>query len=479
MSAATIETDYLIIGSGAVGMAFADTIFHETSADIVIVDRHHGPGGHWNDAYPFVRLHQPSAYYGVNSRPLGGDSRDTHPLNRGMCERATAAEIVSYYESLMQAFVASGRVRYFPMSDCAGDDTGDHHITSLLGGDRQTVQFSKKVVDTTYLNTAVPSTHPPQYATAAGLRCIPLNDLPKLRAPPSGYVVVGAGKTGIDACLWLLENGVSPAAISWVMPRDSWFINRANVQPGDEFFMQSIGGMARQMACVAEAESAESLFAQLEAHDQLLRLDPTVPPTMYHAATVSHAELDALRTIKQVIRLGRVVCIEADQIVLQQGSVPSDPQRLYVDCSASAAERRPAVPIFQGRRIVPQFVRAFQPTFSAALIAHVDGLFDDDEKKNQICGVVPLPDTPLSWLSMQAASMNNMYRWSKTKGLGAWIAASRLDGFSRLIDDVDESDAEKVAVLELMGKSVVPAAMKLPQLLAKAATQQQAEAATG
>ena len=25
-------------------------------------------GGHWNDAYDFVRLHQPAALYGVNSR---------------------------------------------------------------------------------------------------------------------------------------------------------------------------------------------------------------------------------------------------------------------------------------------------------------------------------------------------------------------------------------------------------------------------
>ena len=464
-----IDTDYLIIGSGAVGMAFADTLFHETGANIVIVDRHHGPGGHWNDAYPFVRLHQPSAYYGVNSRALGGDSRDPSPLNRGMCERATAAEIVSYYEAVMQPMLASGRVRYFPMSECSGDDETGWRITPLLGGAARAVRFRKKVVDTTYLNTAVPSTHPPKYAVAPGLKCIALNDLPKVKTPPSGYVVVGAGKTGIDACLWLLEMGVTPAAITWIMPRDSWFINRANVQPGDEFFMQSIGGLARQMACVAQAESAEALLADLEAHDQLLRLDKHVTPGMYHAATVSHAELDALRSIRNVVRLGRVEHIEAERIVLLQGTVRVDAQRLYVDCSASAAERRPALPIFQGRKIVPQFVRAFQPTFSAALLAHVESRFDDDDTKNKICGVVPLPDAPSSWLAMQAASMNNMYLWSKTPGLGAWIAASRLDGFSRLMDEVDESDAQKMAAMELLGANVVPAAMKLPKLLALAA----------
>ena len=56
-----IETDYLIVGSGAMGMAFADTLLTE-KADMVIVDRHAKPGGHWNVAYPFVHLHQPSSF---------------------------------------------------------------------------------------------------------------------------------------------------------------------------------------------------------------------------------------------------------------------------------------------------------------------------------------------------------------------------------------------------------------------------------
>ena len=46
-----LETDYLIVGSGAMGMAFADTLLVETKADMVIVDRHAKPGGHWNVSY--------------------------------------------------------------------------------------------------------------------------------------------------------------------------------------------------------------------------------------------------------------------------------------------------------------------------------------------------------------------------------------------------------------------------------------------
>ena len=40
-----IETDYLIVGSGAMGMAFADTLLTESDADMVIVDRHAKPAG--------------------------------------------------------------------------------------------------------------------------------------------------------------------------------------------------------------------------------------------------------------------------------------------------------------------------------------------------------------------------------------------------------------------------------------------------
>ncbi|MCC2676028.1 MAG: hypothetical protein K0R58_2975, partial [Ramlibacter sp.] len=69
-----IETDYLVVGAGAAGMSFTDAVLTHSDATVTIVDRRHAPGGHWVDAYPFVRLHQPSAFYGVASVPLGKDA---------------------------------------------------------------------------------------------------------------------------------------------------------------------------------------------------------------------------------------------------------------------------------------------------------------------------------------------------------------------------------------------------------------------
>ena len=133
----TLDTDYLIVGAGAVGMAFADTLLAESDAHILLVDRHGKPGGHWNDAYGFVTLHQPSAFYGVNSLPLGSGRIDTLGLNQGFQEQASGAEICAYYERvLQQVLLPSGRVRYLPLSRAHEDGT----IESLLTGERTRVR---------------------------------------------------------------------------------------------------------------------------------------------------------------------------------------------------------------------------------------------------------------------------------------------------------------------------------------------------
>ena len=147
-----IETDYLVVGSGAMGMAFADTLVAEGDARITIVDRHGQPGGHWNDAYSFVALHQPSAYYGVNSTPLGSGVKDTQGVNAGLYELATGPEVCGYFSAVMrQKLLASGRVDYFPMTDYRGDG----RLVSLLTGDETRVRVRRKTVDATYSATSV------------------------------------------------------------------------------------------------------------------------------------------------------------------------------------------------------------------------------------------------------------------------------------------------------------------------------------
>jgi len=96
---AAMETDYLVIGTGGSAMAFVDTLLTEDpEAQIVMVDRHHRPGGQWNDAYSFVRLHQPAAWYGVASYELSDWHRETTGFNAGMWSLASGPEVLAHFE---------------------------------------------------------------------------------------------------------------------------------------------------------------------------------------------------------------------------------------------------------------------------------------------------------------------------------------------------------------------------------------------
>ena len=436
MSEEDLHADYLVVGAGAMGMAFVDVLLTETDATVVLIDRRSRPGGHWTDAYPFVRLHQPSAFYGVNSRPLGTDTVDQVGWNAGLYELATAAEVCTYYDQLLhQRFLPSGRVQFF--RSCNYD--GDRRFTSSLSGVARTVAPTATVVDASYMHVTVPSTSSPSYSVAPGMRFAPVNGLASVADQPAGYVIVGAGKTGMDACLWLLANDVDPDAITWIMPRDSWLLDRANIQPGPGFAASVIESIASQMEVSAESATVEELFAGLERTGVLARLDPSVDPTMYRCATVTQAELEQLRRIDNIVRLGRVLRIDESEIVLDHGTIPTGPDVLHIDCSADGLAKRPIVPVFDGERITLQTVRTCQQVFSAAFIAHVEAAYDEQSQKNELCNVVPHPDTDLDWLRVTLANTLNGLAWRQDADLASWLRTARLDGFSSLgrYGDVD------------------------------------------
>jgi hypothetical protein len=457
-----IEVDYLVVGAGAAGMAFADSLVTESRSTLAIVDRHHRPGGHWNDAYPFVRLHQPSAFYGVNSRALGTGAKDEWGLNRGYYELASGAEVSSYFDLVMrEQFLPSGRVHYFPMSEVGEDGV----VTSLVSG-RQRRVTARKLVDASYSRTTVPSMRPPPYSVAPGITCVPPNELPRLAGARPGYVVIGAGKTGMDACLWLLENDVDPEAIRWIMPRDYWWANRATYQPGDEFFPRLVQSIANMAEALAGGHSVDEVFERLEAFDEFRRIDPAVKPEGFHGGFVSEREMEQLRRIRQVVRLGRVSRIDADRIVLEQGAAPTSREFLHIDCSAPGIPSKPSMPVFAGDRITLQWVRLAQPTFSWSLIGHVEVNYEDEAEKNRICTPIPPPDQPKDWVRMMATELSNQLVWSKNQDIRDWQYKSRLDPFTRRIRTIKPTETDAMAHLQRYAQCVGAAARNARQLLA-------------
>ena len=456
-----IDTDYLVIGAGATAMAFVDTVLTESRATVTMVDRYDRPGGHWTIAYPFVRLHQPSAMYGVNSRPLGEDRVDRTGWNAGMYELAGAAEICDYFDQVMRrTFLPSGRVSYFPMAEYRGG--GRFDVTT--SGTRYRVTVRRRIVDTTYQGVTVPAMRPPAFPVADGIRVVPPNELPAVRESSDRYVVVGAGKTGIDACLWLLEQGVAPADLTWIMPRAPWLIDRATVQPKPLRRAADIAAdHAAKHSAIMGAESVRDLFDRLDAAGALLRISPDERPTAFRCATVSRAELEQLRRITDVVRLGRVTRIDPTAIELDGGTLPTGPQVLHVDCTADAVKQLPVVPIFQDGLITLQPVRACQPVFSAALVAHVEATGPDDTVRNELCPVTPYPSSDVDWLRFALSANAEQLRWAANPDIDAWLRASRLH--PDLAPPMPDDPAERAVVEQAATAMAKAQNAKLDELL--------------
>ncbi|MCF6329899.1 MAG: NAD(P)/FAD-dependent oxidoreductase, partial [Henriciella sp.] len=337
---------------------------------------------------------------------------------------------------------------YYPQCDYLG---AGKFICSRSGATTQ-VNVKRKIVDATFYGTTVPLTHTPSFEIADGVELVAPNALPGLwrtdATKPENLVILGAGKTAMDVGVWLLGAGVAPQSISWVMPRDSWLLNRHHTQPGSEFFHETFGGQVAQMEALATATDLPDLFRRLEASGVMLRIDPEIEPSMYHCATMSQGEVDLLRKIKTVIRKGRVKSIDASGMVLDQGRVAMDGPALYVDCTATAIERRPPVPVFRDNLITLQMIRACQPTFSAAMTAYLEAALEDEDQKNQFSGPVPLPEGLPEFLTGMLMNMVNQFQWSRDPGIRQWMIDSRLDGFSAVIAAISKDDTEKQAVLK-------------------------------
>lgn len=458
-----IETDYLVVGAGASAMAFVDALLSASEAQVVLVDRRHQAGGHWLNAYPFVRLHQPSAVYGVASRRLGEDRIDSFGPNAGFYERATSNVICDYFAQVLDQFLVWGRVRFLAMHDYQGEDADGHHAVSLVTGASTTIR-ARKLVDATYIASEVPSRHAPSYAIEPGVRYAAPNDLVDLDESPGGFAVIGAGKTAMDTCNWLLDAGIDPDRIQWIRPRDPWLYDRRSFQP-----LQLVGSymemQARWVEAAAEAEDGADFARRLEASGVFLRIDPEVEPDMYRGPIVSVRELEALRTVERVVRKGKVRSIAVHHISLEDGEVPTRPDCLHVDCTAAGIRSAPARPIFSRDRITLQYVTITGAAWSAATIGVVEALRDDDTEKNRLCPPIRFTGNASELLQLAEAGMTGLVARSSEPDLAAWNESCRLNPAQAAREQA--SDPRVASAFASMISNIGPALRNLARRVAE------------
>ena len=308
-----LTCDYLVVGAGAASLAFIDTLLIELpEAKVILVDKHEAPGGHWIDAYDFVRLHQPSLLYGVSSKQMEGNwlycllKGFTLPWNH----RATKAQILSYFKSLVNGWVGKGMMEYYSLCkyDFHAKKDDIHSFSSLDGKVKFTVKVKVKLVNATLMEPIIPSLHPVTFPVEEGITISSPNDVFHMknintwfRNNERRFLVMGCGKTGVDTICYLQrEKGVDPDHITWIIPNDVWYLKRGNG-----------GGMPSDYGRTLlefDGDKDKSSLA-LEERGIFLRLDENIMPTRFRFPVVGIEELVLMRKVRNVIRRGRVTSI--------------------------------------------------------------------------------------------------------------------------------------------------------------------------
>jgi len=242
-------------------------------------------------------------------------------------------------------------------------------------------------------NVTVPSMRDPLIPIAENVRSnfVPVNEVPAgvQSGNYNNYVVFGCGKTGADAIVQLLRSGVKESQITWIVSRDVWYFVRDA--------MENFWGCSQTLQnSVLEANSAEEFFLIMEKHGLTARLnnpDSNNVPQVFKGPTMDREELTLMKSIKNVIRMGRATSIEEEgKIMLEKGTIDfSTDDTLLIDCMVDNVygyDFPESLNIFEPGRInLGPITFLFNVSASASHIAFLECALKDesDEAKNERC----------------------------------------------------------------------------------------------
>jgi len=409
-----VDVDYLVVGAGAMGMGFTDALIeHSPQVRVALVDRRHGVGGHWLEDYSFVRLHQASSFYGVASTVLGGYRVQTGGPEAGLWERADQPTIVSYYADLLaDRMVGPGRVDHFPGCEYVGD----RQFVSRISGERYEVPERCRIVDARYLAPDIPAETPPQSRSRRVRESSRSTSWYASTRPPASTSWWGPARprpTPACGCRRVVSIRTPSAGCVRASPGCSTAHSSSRPRHLSPL-------LATLLELATTAESLDQLFLHLEDAGIMLRLDRSVTPTMAKAPTLGLWELDLLRSIENVVRLGRRRSARRGRLELDEGSVGIADDAVIVNCAADGLKMPPRVSIWSPDAITLQSVRAGFPCFGAAITGCVEATRSADDEKNRLCPPASFGNTLSDWARMNTIGMRNVASFSTEPDIKDW-----------------------------------------------------------
>ena len=93
-----------IIGAGASGLNALDAAldYLPDKSSVIVVDRGSSWGGHWNNQYEYLRLHQPYQFFTAGSQPWS--------MVKDRCHLATRAQVLTHFADCAERSAERARV---------------------------------------------------------------------------------------------------------------------------------------------------------------------------------------------------------------------------------------------------------------------------------------------------------------------------------------------------------------------------------
>lgn len=226
----TIERDNFdlcIVGAGVVGLnaAFVASRYLPVTAKVLILDKHRQAGGMWNDAYSYVRLHQPYQLFTAGNIEW--------ELGRERSYLATGAEVAAHlrhcYDVISERLDIDARWRWEYLDH---GEVGSSVIVTARGPDGEVHTFeSKRFIDARGFDVQPIEALPlasrlvrsiaPHELELSGL-------LSKEHSEP--VWVIGSGKTAMDTIVALARSNPD-RRIGMVTGTGTYFFKRDLVNP--------------------------------------------------------------------------------------------------------------------------------------------------------------------------------------------------------------------------------------------------------
>jgi hypothetical protein len=187
------------------------------------------------------------------------------------------------------------------------------------------------------------------------------------------------------------------------------------------------------------AAGGRDFARRLEDAGMFVRIDPSVEPSAFRAATVSTREIDALRTIEHVVRARRVRSIGRTRVITDSGDVGGSTREVYVDCTAAGVPSAVPRPVFERGRITIQYVAVGFLPRCAATIAFVESTGRDEEEKNRLCPPVVFTGDASDLARLAYPAMQGQVARARDESVGPWDAASRLNPARNVLEHVDDT----------------------------------------